>query len=178
MKDLRLSAIVGMFLVIDLSASHAVVAAGPGAQVNQAAALGAERTEWIVLRRVRRLFADWTPHTFRNLPDRRLARNATPRDESRLKPMALISLHCAGWKSLEQDSIFVDLDALNCVACEVRIAERSVQTGTSIEAGLQSFAFGQVELRYCGLLRGRFRGRRSARARENAGERGDHGNCA
>ena len=90
-----------------------------------------------------------------------------------LKPMAFISLHGAGWKGLEQDPIFGDLDALNCGACEVRIAERSIQTGTSIEAGLQSFAFGQVELRYCGLLRGRFRGLRSARARENAGERGD-----
>ena len=95
-----------------------------------------------------------------------------------LKPTAFISLHGAGWKSLEQDPIFGDLDALNRVACEVRIAERSVQTGTSIEAGLQSFAFGQVELRYRGLLRGRFRGRPSARTRENAGERGDHGNCA
>src|SRR5262245_29734697 len=82
-EGLRLSAIVGMFLVIDLSACHAVVAAGPGAKVDQAAALGAERTEWIVPRHVRPLFADWTPHAFRNLPDRRPARNATAGSESR-----------------------------------------------------------------------------------------------
>ena len=61
---------------IDLSACHAVIAAGPSTQVDQVTALAAERTEWIVLRHVRRLFAEWTPHTFRNLPDRGRARNA------------------------------------------------------------------------------------------------------
>src|SRR5215472_82154 len=76
MKDLRLSSIVGMFLVIDLSAGHTVVAAGPGTQVDQMAALGTEGTESIVLRHVGRLFADWTAHTSRNLPDRRPVRNA------------------------------------------------------------------------------------------------------
>jgi hypothetical protein len=80
MQDLRLPPIVGMFLVIDLSACQAVIAAGPGTQVDQVAALAAERTELIALRHIRRLFADWTPHTFRNLPDRRRARNATPPD--------------------------------------------------------------------------------------------------
>ena len=99
MKDLRLSAIVGMFLVIDLSACHAVIAAGPGTQVDQVAALAAERTELIVLRHVRRLFADWTPHTFRNLPDRGRARNATPPEESRIQAHPL---HVTTWRWMEK----------------------------------------------------------------------------
>src|SRR5215472_13198514 len=87
MKDLRLAAIVGMFLVIDLSACHAVVAAGPGTQVDQVAALCAEGPESILLRHVGGLFADGTPHTFRNLPDRRPARNATLAMHHGRKPM-------------------------------------------------------------------------------------------
>ena len=88
-----------------------------------------------------------------------------------------MSLHGAGWKSLEQDTVFGDLDALDGVAFEVGITERGVQPGTSVEAGLQSFAFGQVELRDCALLRGGFLGRRSARAGANGGERRGHGDC-
>jgi hypothetical protein len=178
MQDLRLPSIVGMFLVIDLSAWQAVIAASPGTQVDQVAALAAERTELIALRHVRRLFADWTPHTFETCQIDAARATRPLLINHGFKLMPFMSLHGAGWKSLEQDTIFGDLDALDGVAFEVGITERSVQPGTSIEAGLQSFAFGQVELRDFALLCGSFLGRRSARASAKAGERSGHGNCA